>query len=303
MILRLLGGFTVLLSASLSAQTIEIPQRSFQNLYQVAKEITDDPASLYDPDHGSKPDFPYPTDIQTQWRNSIETYGNTLSQAEHQLLIDCAGHLNDAIIGMEQGYRIDLTQVQKGNKAAQPSVDSLYTAARNDFAQCKDAYDFENQQPEARGPNKPQNGGLEAQPPLDGSAEEAALPGSIDWTPALDPLFTYLGREWQRETVQPKYVPNDEPNTLTLLVQRGQPPVTSDMSGTWSRLFNNIVQDPRMPTPAFPPDSKLNSLLLTSVFYIQTSPKGNNPTDKLARQRFKYYERDGIFKRYLSKQP
>ncbi len=303
MILRLLAAFSVLCTANLSAQTVEIPQRSFLNLYQVTKEITNDPAPLYDPDHGSKPDFPYPTDIEKQWRTSIQFHGNELPPAEHKLLLDCAGYMIDAIDGMERGYRIKLTQ--PGNDKAQESADSLYAHARRRFALCKDAYDFESQPGAAppQGPNQPQSGGLEAQPPLDGSAEEAALPGSIDWTAALDPLFTYLGREWQKETVQQKYVPNDEPNTLTLLIQRGQPPVTSDVSGTWSRLFNNMVQSSHMPTPNFPANSTLNSLLLSSVFFMQTSPRSKDPTNKLARQRYKYYERDGIFKRYLSKQP
>lgn len=129
---------------------------------------------------------------------------------------------------------------------------------------------------------------------IDGSITEAALPGSIDWTPALNPLQTYLANEWQRTVNDPKnkdWAADNAGNTLTLKLQPGQVPEVLSETGSRSYVFNNIMQDRRLPVTTFPNGSTLTSVSIAPTFFVK-------PTPGRVRTRLRYYERDGIFKSY-----
>lgn len=282
------GGLFLLACSFAFAQTVEIPQRAFANLYEIAQKMTENPASEYVKDN--QPDFPYPSDIQKQWDDSIAAHGNDLTVEERKQLIPCAAKLNSAITSMEIGYRIEITQ--PGNDEAQASAQKRYASGRADFAECASAYETAKSGIPAPTANLPQQGGTDATV-VDGTPEEAALPGSIDWTPALDPLFTYLSNEWQRVINDPKnrdWAPDDAGNSLTVRIQPNQPPEVVDKTGSRDSVFDNIMQSSKVPAPAFPAGSTLRSVLLTSKFFVKSSGK--------IRTRYKYYERDGQFKRY-----
>lgn len=287
-ILRAAFTIGLLWTPSAFSQTVEIPQRAFANLYEIAEKMTKDPGSEYE--KGEQPDFPYPAAIEKQWDDSMSAHGNDLTQDERKYLVPCAAKLRSSITSMEIGYRIE--QSQPGNDAAQASAQKRYASGRADFAECASSYEFAKSEVPPPVANQPQQGTADATA-VDGSAEEAALPGSIDWTPALDPLFGYLSNEWQRVITDPKnrdWAPDDAGNSLTLRVQPNQPPEIADKSGSRSSVFDNMMQDGRVPVPAFPAGSTLRSLLITSKFFVKSSGK--------LRTRFKYYERDGQFKRY-----
>jgi hypothetical protein len=147
-------------------------------------------------------------------------------------------------------------------------------------------------------PSQPQQGTADANggngSAIAGSATEAALPGSIDWTPALEPLQTYLANEWQRTVNDPKnsgWAADNAGNTLTLKLQPGQVPEVLSETGSRDYVFNNIMQDGRLPATTFPNGSTLTSVSIAPTFFVKNTPGK-------VRTRLKYYERDGIFKSY-----
>jgi hypothetical protein len=152
--------------------------------------------------------------------------------------------------------------------------------------------------PTSSAPSQPQQGVADANggngSAIAGSATEAALPGSIDWTPVLDPLQTYLANEWQRVVNDPKnssWAADSAGNTLTLKLQPGQLPEVLSVTGSRSYVFNAIMQDGRLPTTTFPNGSTLTSVSIAPTFFVKNAPG-------IVRTRLKYYERDGIFKSY-----
>jgi hypothetical protein len=80
-------------------------------------------------------------------------------------------------------------------------------------------------------------------------------------------------------------------NTLTLKLQPGQVPEVLSESGSRSYVFNNIMQDGRLPATTFPNGSTLTSVSIAPTFFVK-------PTPGKVRTRLRYYERDGIFKSY-----
>jgi hypothetical protein len=130
--------------------------------------------------------------------------------------------------------------------------------------------------------------------PIDGSVEEAQEPGSIDWTPTLDPLFTYLSKEWKLVTGNPKnqnWPPDDDAGTLTLKLQPNQPPEMLSVSGNRSSFLRTIMENGDLPVIKFPDGSRLTSVVVLPKFRVKATPGRT-------RTRLKYYERDGIFKSY-----
>ena len=162
-------------------QTVEIPQRAVANLYEVAQEMLGD--------HGAKeyfkeesPDFPYPSSIQAQWDTSMANYGNTLTTEERSTFTACAEHLNNSITDEEIGYRVE--KGEPNNSAAQADAQTRYSLAETEFKMCDPSvYEQAKNGIPAATPNKPQD--VQAVNNADGSAtpgtaQEAALPGSID---------------------------------------------------------------------------------------------------------------------------
>ena len=146
--------------------------------------------------------------------------------------------------------------------------------------------------------NPPQTGSATAASngPIDGSVEESQEPGSIDWTPALDPLFTYLSKEWKLVTGNPKnqnWPPDDDSGTLKLKLQPNQPPEMLSVSGNRSSFLRTIMENGDLPVIKFPDESRLTSVVVLPKFRVK-------PTPGRTRTRLKYYERDGIFKSYSS---
>ncbi len=301
-------------SASAQAKA-QSPAQALANLYQAAQQLIKDPAGEYE--KGENPDFPYPSQIQAQWDASMAANGNTLSPQQRELFVPCAAHLNAAITDVEIGYRI---QISQPSAAAQQDAQKRMDEAPGEVAQCSAAIQLA-QSEVGSAPSQPQQGGVGASgasgtQPTDnapsepisgavdtdggsgsavaGSATEAALPGSIDWTPALDPLQTYLATEWQRVVNDPKnssWAADDAGNTLTLKLQPGQLPEVLSATGSRKDVFNNIMQDGRLPPTTFPNGSTLTSVSIAPTFFVKGAPGK-------VRTRLKYYERDGIFKSY-----
>ena len=244
-------------------------------------------------------------------------YGNSLSTQERALFPACAAHLNAAITDMEIGQRI---KVNQPTEAAQQEAQTRFSEAPGEAAQCSAAIELAQSEigstpsqpqqgvvdanganesaPTSSAPSQPQQGVADANggngSAIAGSATEAALPGSIDWTPVLDPLQTYLANEWQRVVNDPKnssWAADSAGNTLTLKLQPGQLPEVLSVTGSRSYVFNAIMQDGRLPTTTFPNGSTLTSVSIAPTFFVKNAPG-------IVRTRLKYYERDGIFKSY-----
>lgn len=291
---------TVIVAAALSncspaaapprAQT---PAQALLNLHQAAQQHIADPGGDFE--MGCNPDFPYPSDIQAQWDASMSAYGNQLSPEERELFPACASHLNAAITDVEIGYRVVSGQP---SDAAKASAKARMDKAPGEVAQCSAAMALAPSEV-GSAPSKPQEGGVGANgSAIAGSASEAALPGSIDWTPALDPLQTYLANEWQRVVNDPanrSWAADDAGNTLTLSLKPGQLPEVVSATGSRSYVFNSIMQSNKVPVTDFPAGSKLESVTIAPTFLVKGTPGK-------VRSRYKYYERDGVFKRYLSTQ-
>lgn len=301
-------------SASAQAKA-QSPAQALVNLYQAAQQIIKDPAGDYE--KGKNPDFPYPSQMQAQWDASMVAYGNSLSTQERALFPACAAHLNAAITDMEIGQRI---KVNQPTEAAQQEAQTRFSEAPGEAAQCSPAIELAQSEigstpsqpqqgvvdanganesaPTSSAPSQPQQGVADANggngSAIAGSATEAALPGSIDWTPVLDPLQTYLANEWQRVVNDPKnssWAADSAGNTLTLKLQPGQLPEVLSVTGSRSYVFNAIMQDGRLPTTTFPNGSTLTSVSIAPTFFVKNAPG-------IVRTRLKYYERDGIFKSY-----
>ena len=301
-------------SASAQAKA-QSPAQALVNLYQAAQQIIKDPAGDYE--KGKNPDFPYPSQMQAQWDASMVAYGNSLSTQERALFPACAAHLNAAITDMEIGQRI---KVNQPTEAAQQEAQTRFSEAPGEAAQCSAAIELAQSEigstpsqpqqgvvdanganesaPTSSAPSEPQQGVADANggngSAIAGSATEAALPGSIDWTPVLDPLQTYLANEWQRVVNDPKnssWAADSAGNTLTLKLQPGQLPEVLSVTGSRSYVFNAIMQDGRLPTTTFPNGSTLTSVSIAPTFFVKNAPG-------IVRTRLKYYERDGIFKSY-----
>ena len=301
-------------SASAQAKA-QSPAQALVNLYQAAQQIIKDPAGDYE--KGKNPDFPYPSQMQAQWDASMVAYGNSLSTQERALFPACAAHLNAAITDMEIGQRI---KVNQPTEAAQQEAQTRFSEAPGEAAQCSAAIELAQSEigstpsqpqqgvvdanganesaPTSSAPSQPQQGVADANggngSAIAGSATEAALPGSIDWTPVLDPLQTYLANEWQRVVNDPKnssWAADSAGNTLTLKLQPGQLPEVLSVTGSRSYVFNAIMQDGRLPTTTFPNGSTLTSATIAPTFFVKSAPG-------IVRTRLKYYERDGIFKSY-----
>jgi len=125
---------TIPCSLLLLGATAGSPQGAFANLYQIAVALTNDPSSYFE-----NPDFPYPSEVQKGWQDSIATRGQELSPDVKKTLVDCAAKLNDAIDSMERGYRIKITQT---SSAAQKTVDGLYARAKQEVTACASANDL-----------------------------------------------------------------------------------------------------------------------------------------------------------------
>jgi hypothetical protein len=302
-------------SAPAVAQT---PARALVNLYQATQQLINDPGGEFE--EGKNPDFPYPSQIQVQWDASMAKNGDTLTTQERELFVPCAAHLNAAISDVEIGYRI---VYKPSSDAAKQSGQARMNEAPGEFAQCSpaaiqlaqseagtgasasepqqggvDTNGTNTSAPAGDTPSQPQQGGVDASGgnggAIEGSATEATLPGSIDWTPALNPLQTYLANEWQRVVNDPKnsgWAADNAGNTLTLKLQPGQLPEVLSATGSRSYVFNNIIQDGRLPPTTFPNGSTLTSVSIAPTFFVKNAPGK-------VRTRLKYYERDGIFKSY-----
>ena len=312
-----MGAFVLVFvcsSSALAQAKVQSPAQALSNLYQAAQQIIKDPAGEYE--KGASPDFPYPSQIQAQWDASMAANGNTLTIQQRELFVPCAAHLNAAITDMEIGYRI---QISQPSDAAKQSAQTRMNEAPGEVGQCSAAMQLA-QSEVGTSPSQPQQGGADAysdngtvgngsptQPlqggvaasggnggAIEGSATEAALPGSIDWTPALNPLQTYLATEWQRVVNDPRnssWAADNAGNTLTLKLQPGQLPEVLSATGSRRDVFNNIMQDGRLPPTTFPNGSTLTSVSIAPTFFVKNTPGK-------VRTRLKYYERGGVFKSY-----
>ena len=123
--------------------------------------------------------------------------------------------------------------------------------------------------------------------------EESEEPGSIDWTPTLDPLFGYLSKEWNLVASDPRnntWAADNAGNTLTLKLQPDQAPEVESISGARSSSLRTITEN-GLPATRFPNGSKLSSVVVAPTFNVK-------PKAGMKRTRMKYYERNGIFKSY-----
>jgi hypothetical protein len=309
-------------------QTAQPPARALANLYEVAKSITNKPSGEAEEHPGGSPTFPYPDSIQLQWAQSMALYGNKLNPQEQALFPPCAAHLNTAIADTEKGYTTEDTQ-PKSNTGAQADAQRSYAAGKLEFEQCDAAYALaQSEVGSAPAPaSTPQQGGTDttaspeqtpapaenppagtpetptsdtSTPPttasngaIPGSVEESEEPGSIDWTPTLDPLFGYLSKEWNLVASDPKnkdWAADDAGNTLTLKLQPNQAPEVESISGARSSSLRTITEN-GLPETRFPNGSKLSSVVVAPTFSVK-------PKAGMKRTRMKYYERNGIFKSY-----
>jgi len=312
----------------------QAPERALSNLHQAAQSMINDPGAEYD--KTASPDFPYPSEVWAQWNASMLAYGTQLTEQQRALFAPCADHLNNAIDYMERGYRetinqpddsgaqADATKLKTDAQAEFNQCDAAYALAQSEVvnasgnqpqqggagavAQANGAISGTAAADDTNGatPAGGANGGGAETPtsdtngsngaPIDGSVEEAALPGSIDWTPALDPLFQYLSRKWQKVTTDPKnsgWAPNAEGNSLTLKLQPNQQPEMVSSSGARKSSLEDIMQNGDIPKTQFPSGTRLSYVTVTPKFQ-----EGLQHQPGRTRTRLKYYERGGIFKSY-----
>jgi hypothetical protein len=119
----------------------QTPAAALQNLYQLAAQMTGDPAPGHDRQTSR---WPRADQIQQQWVASVSANGNDLTPQQRRQMVPCAAHLNSAIDFMERGYRIEISQ--KNNPPAQQSAQNLYAKGRMEFALCAGADEFANNQ-------------------------------------------------------------------------------------------------------------------------------------------------------------
>jgi|SRR5580704_5515765 len=310
---------------SASAQAVA---RALSNLYQVAKSITNDPAGEAEEHPGGPPTFPYPDAMRAQWDSAIAANSGGLTPQEREQYVPCAAHLTNAILDTEQGYTVEDTQ-PKSNAGAQESAQKSYAEGKAEFAQCNPSAFALAQSEVGSSAATPQQGGTDTtvspeqapaeNPPagtpetptsdttppsnpapstasneaIPGSVEESEEPGSIDWTPTLDPLFTYLAKEWNLVASDPKnkdWAADNAGNTLKLKLQPNQAPEVESISGARSSSLRSITEN-GLPVTRFPNGSRLSSVVVAPTFNVK--PKAGTK-----RTRMKYYERNGIFKSY-----
>ena len=134
-----MGVLTLLLTwhSCAFAQVLN-PRQALVNLYRAAQRIIKDPGSEYKKD--ASPDFPRPSEIQTQWDASMAAHGNDLTPEERKQFIPCAAHLNAAITDTEIGYRIQISQ--PNNPPAQESARKRLDEAQPEVAKCASAYEL-----------------------------------------------------------------------------------------------------------------------------------------------------------------
>lgn len=312
--------------AAVVAQAAGGAAAKFYDLYQVAKEMANSAAGEYT--GPQNPDFEHPAEVQEAWANFEKDRGNNMSPQERAQFLPCVPPLNAAIDKAERGYRIQYAQEQAKKNGGKPNEEALAEAAglhdqaQAQFAECKPAaFQLASQElgPGTK-PSEPipgqakatvtgngaagnalngdagQNDGAQSQsgPALDGSVTDASAPDAIDWTPALQPLFKYLGHEWQTH-IDPNWAPDEAGNTLTLKLLPGEKPEVVSTTGERASTLNNMMQASGVPAVQFPPGSTLRSVEVSPQFTVKYGIGGGQD-----RARKKYYERGGKFKVYTA---
>src|ERR1700733_12503152 len=265
-------------SCQIPTQASGTAAKNFYDLYQVASEMLSNPGGEYEP--GQNPDFCYPSQMQANWANFMaQKKKEPLSPQETAQFLACVPHLNAAIDKAERGYRIQYAKEQAEKKGGKPSpgalaeAANLHSEAQSEFAQCN-----------AEALQLAQSETGKAAPPSEPIPGEAAQPGSIDWTPALQPLFKYLGHEWQTH-IDPNWAPDEAGNTLTLKLLPGEKPEVVSTTGGRGSTLNNIMQASGVPTVQFPAGSTLRSVEGWPQFTVKYGISGGQN-----RARKKYYE-------------
>jgi hypothetical protein len=224
---------------------------------------------------------------ELNWANFTADKGNVLPTDVDATYAECVPHLRNAISNAEIGYRM-----QKAD-ANSPDAASLQNEAKTELkanqTQCARALQL------AGGATKaPLTGGIKvvdtgtsasgnAGLPLQGNVNDLGQPGFVDWTPALQPLLTYLSNGWN---ANPSWAA-DQGTTAIVKLQPGQPPQLVSASGPHADFVSRML--PGAPSTTFPPGSTLRSVEIAPSFQvIRVSTFG--------RKQMRYYELNGIFK-------
>ncbi len=109
-------------------------EQSYQKLYQLAAEITNDPSFDYQQAHADTTNWPDIAKAQAQWDTAMGQSGNALTQDERSSIVPCVAHLNAAIDDEERGYLIQVTQ--PSNSGAQTTAQTLISEGKAEFAKC-----------------------------------------------------------------------------------------------------------------------------------------------------------------------
>ena len=259
----------------------------FKNLYNQAQAVVNSPPSRYVAGQNPPLDFPLVSQAELDWANFTAEKGNVLPPDVDATYAECVPHLRNAIGNAEIGYRM-----QKAD-ANSPDAASLQNEAKTELkanqTQCAKALQL------AGGPTKaPLIGGVQsistgtaananAGLPLQGNVNDLGQPGFIDWTPALQPLMTYLSNEWN---ANPAWAA-DQGTTAVLKLQPGQPPQLVSAFGPHADSVQTILSG--APSTTFPPGSTLRSVEIAPSFQvIRVSTFGRKP--------MRYYELNGVFK-------
>jgi hypothetical protein len=119
--------------------------------------------------------------------------------------------------------------------------------------------------------------------PLQGNVSDLGRPGFIDWTPALQPLMSYLSNGWN---ANPSWAA-DQGTTAIIKLQPGQPPQLVSASGPHADYVGRLLTG--APGTTFPWGSTLRSVEIAPEFQvIRVSTFGRTP--------MRYYELNGVFK-------
>ena len=258
----------------------------FTNLYNAAQAVVNDPASKY---VGTQnPDFPTTAQAEQDWVNFTADKGNVLPPDIDAQYAQCVPHLRNAISNAEIGYRM-LRADPNSPDAASLKNEAMVELDQNQ-AQCKQALQLGggatktplvgNAVVNSSGASATgDDGGL----PLQGNVSDLGQPGVIDWTPALQPLLTYLSNEWN---ANPSWV-SDQGTTAILKLLPGQPPQLVSASGPHADFVKSMLSG--APSTNFPPGSTLRSVEIAPSFQvIRISTFGRKP--------MRYYELNGVFK-------
>jgi hypothetical protein len=259
----------------------------FKDLYNQAQAVVNSPASRYVAGQYPPLDFPQVSQADQNWANFTADHGNVLPPDVDAAYAECVPHLRHAISNAEIGYRMEKADAGSTDAAVlQADAKGELKTNQTQCAQAQQLGGAPTKAPLTGGIKVVDTGaaaGANAGLPLQGNVNDLGKPGFIDWTPALQPLMTYLSNGWN---ANPSWA-SDQGTTAIIKLQPGLPPKLVTASGPHADFVSRML--PGAPRTAFPPGSTLRSVEVAPEFQVIG-------VSTFGRKQMRYYELNGIFK-------